>query len=341
MATTPNKAVSRLGELLLIRMVRNSRLPLADVCDPASGFSEPDAELVEHLLRHRQELASWIDLALGATPAGTRRSAWERNPDGFLRERLVGWLWQKNQFLHVDEAAYLELDALYRRSLRRTAWLLSSSAPETEVVDGLRGVLARHQEGIASFLRARLGEPPREAICAEYSPSLQLEVLGVPAHAALEPVLDVGCGVNAALVRYLRDEGLLAYGIDRAAPEDDVALRADWLSFGFGTGRWGTVVSHLAFSLHFLRHHLGGGPTSNALALAHAEAYMRILSSLRVGGSFAYAPALPFIEGLLPASDYRVEHVSLPRGLATLASIAARGKAGPELGHAARVWRLA
>ena len=91
-ATIPNSAVPRLGELLLIRMRRNSRLSLAAVCDPASGFSEPDAELVEHLLRYRQELASWIGAALGSPPAGTWRSAWERSPDGFLRERLVGWL---------------------------------------------------------------------------------------------------------------------------------------------------------------------------------------------------------------------------------------------------------
>ena len=103
----------------------------------------------------------------------------------------MGWLRQKNQFLHFDEAASRELGASYRRSLLRTARLLPSSAPETEVVGGLRGALAGHQEGIASFLRARLGEHPREAICAEYSPSLQLEVLGLKVHAPPEPVLDV------------------------------------------------------------------------------------------------------------------------------------------------------
>ena len=149
------------------------------------------------------------------------------------------------------------------------------------------------------------------------------------------------CGAHATLVRRLRDRGLLAYGIDRAAPENDVAVRADWLSFRFGTGRWGTVVSHLAFSLHFLRYHFGDGPTANALVLAHAEAYMRILRSLRVCGSFAYAPALPFIEGLLPASDFRAEHGSLPRGLTTPALFAAREATGMDLGYATRVRRLA
>ena len=73
------------------------------------------------------------------------------------------------------------------------------------------------------------------------------------------------------------------------------------------------MISHLGLSLHFLRHHLVDGPAAETLALAHARAYMRILTSLRPGGSFAYAPALSSVEELLPASDYRCERVGRAR----------------------------
>ena len=60
MSTRPNDAVTRLGELLLARMKRNSRSPLAEVWDAESGFAEPDAELVGYLFRHREELTYWM-----------------------------------------------------------------------------------------------------------------------------------------------------------------------------------------------------------------------------------------------------------------------------------------
>src|SRR3712207_7301895 len=50
---------------------------------------------------------------------------------------------------------------------------------------------------LASFARERLGEEPRDAVCACYSPSLQLAVLGLAAGPVAGPVLDVGCGWDA------------------------------------------------------------------------------------------------------------------------------------------------
>src|ERR687889_481306 len=94
------------------------------------------------------------------------------------------------------------------------------------------------------FVGARLGESPRDAVCAGYSPSLQLKVLGLSPKGPPEPVLNVGCGRDAALVRYLRGRGAEAYGIDRTAPEGEEGIAtADWLDFAYGEERWGTVIS--------------------------------------------------------------------------------------------------
>ena len=340
MSTKPHDAITRLGELLLARMKRNSRSPLAEVWDAESGFAEPDAELVGHLIRYREELACWMRAVLDEEPRGER---WEQSPETFLRSLLAPWLHEKNQFLHLDDLeASQELDTLYRRAIEETARVLSSRADEAEVADRLREVWEAHRRRLVAFTAFHLGEAPRDVVCARYSPLLQMRVLDLSPEALLEPVLDVGCGSDAALVRYLHQRDVEAYGIDRSVQEGiDGVVAADWLEFDYGEDRWGTVISHLGFSLHFLRHHLTDGPAAEALALAHAHTYVRILGSLSPGGSFVYTPALPFVEDLLLPSAYRCDRVALPDELVIPALLKAREHTGLDLAQASRVSRAA
>jgi SAM-dependent methyltransferase len=340
MSTRPNHAVIRLGELLLGRMKHNSRSALNEVWHAESAFAEPDAELVGHLISYREALACWMRAVLDEEPCGER---WEQSPATFLRGLLAPWLQEKNQFLRLDDlGASQELDALYRRAMEEIACVLSSRADEAEVADRLREVWEAHRRRLVAFTAFQLGEAPHDAVCARYSPLLQMRVFDLSPEALPEPVLDVGCGADAALVRYLREWGVEAYGIDRSAPEGiDGVVAADWLEFDYGERRWGTVISHLGFSLHFLRHHLTDGPAAEALALAHARAYMRLLGSLSPGGSFAYTPALPFVEDLLPPSAYRCERVALPDELVIPALLTAREHTGQDLAQSSRVIRAA
>ena len=137
---------------------------------------------------------------------------------------------------------------------------------------------------------------------AEYSAELQLQVLGVRPEELLEPILDLGCGAQAALVRQLRACGRDAYGLDRAATPDEFVDRADWFDGPLGRSRWGTVISHMALSNHFLHHHL----RPDGQAERYARRYMDILRALQPGGAFLYAPGLPFLESLLPEEVYAV-----------------------------------
>ena len=91
-----------------------------------------------------------------------------------------------------------------------------------------------------------------------------------------------------------------------------VGARGDWLRTNFGARRWGTIVSHQGFSLHFWHQHLGQRPQ----AADYARAFMRILGGLRAGGVFAYAPGLPFLEQHLPGSQYQVSQTALPEEIA-------------------------
>jgi hypothetical protein len=339
MPAQPKNVVARLGELLAARMGRNSRLSLSEALFAEGGAFEPEAELVRHLLDNREELSSWMHAVLREEPHGHR---WEQTPEAFLRSLLAPWLHEKNQFFRVGEEAARQLEAIYRRAIAETALVLSSRTDDALASEKLRSTWEAHRVRLASFARAHLGEDPRDVVCATYSPPLQLGVLGLSAGGLLEPVLDVGCGRDAALVLYLRERGVKAYGIDRVAPAGLAGVTsADWLDVDYGEETWGTVFSHLGFSLHFMRHDLTDGPVAESLALAHARAYTRILRSLRIGGTFAYAPALQFVEELLPAPTFECGRVAFPDELVTPALAAARARTGLDLAQSSRVTRLA
>jgi hypothetical protein len=184
----------------------------------------------------------------------------------------------------------------------------------TRIVDDLFATrdFAKAGSSFLGLFRGFLGEAPREVTSATYSPELQLRILGLSIDALEEPILDVGCGEDASLVRHLKAAGKNARGVDRECPPD-AGDRADWLAYDYGNQKWGTIISHLGFSLHFMHQEM----KSSDLAFEYGKTYMRILRSVAKGGTFAYVPGLPFIEPMLPASDFEVKRVPLARDLFT------------------------
>lgn len=291
-------------------------VPLAELTG-GRGLGEPAAELVAELVAERDEVARWL-----ATPGLATK----------LAERLARWLWQKNQYVRLDRGA---LTAACAEALSGMSREIASAEGSEGLARGLLRVSSGLQARVAGLVRASAGERPREVVCSEYAPTLQLDALGLEGEVLQEPILDVGCGRSAVLVRALRARGLSATGVDREV-QDEVAVAGDWLSFAYGADRWGTVLSHQGFSLHFLHQHLGRQPQ----AYAYAQAYMAIVRSLKVGGRFAYVPGLPFIEGLLPASEFRCTRVPLHSALEGPAVRALAEAAGFDVAYAAHVERL-
>lgn len=148
-------------------------------------------------------------------------------------------------------------------------------------------------------------------VCAEYSAPMQLEVLQLNISVLKTPVLDLGCGQHAHLVRYLREQGVKAFGIDRliAMPEKYLQIM-DWLDCKLAANSWGTIVSNLSFSNHFLHHH----QRENSQHTAYARKYMEILGALQPGGSYHYAPHLPMMEMYLPPAKYTIRHYPVDSG---------------------------
>lgn len=279
---TGSDELERLGELFAREAARRAERGLGGLL--ARDAPPPDRELVELWAAHAEAARGWA----------------EAQAEGWAR-RVVAWLHTRNQFLQV---AIAEVAAAIRRAIDR-------AAREGDLMIGLRG--------LEEELGAQLGEAPVEVVCSEYSPELQLRLLGLAE--VRGPALDVGCGAEARLVALLRSRGVAAEGIDRVRGDD-------WLDpRHYAAGRWATVLSHQAFSLHFLHHHFRSGPT----ALTYAETYMAALRGLQAGGVFAYAPGLPFIEAMLPRGSYRVVRVPLADGLRVAVG-------GLSVAHATQVW---
>jgi SAM-dependent methyltransferase len=210
--------------------------------------------------------------------------------------RVLTTLQKKFQFLELDDGAF---DDLHRRTLEALAYALEHERTGDALAPALARALAAHQRSIGLLL-AQL--PPREVVCSEYSAALQLGVLGLDLDQLVEPILDLGCGEHARLVGELRAKGKQAFGVDRVVEASAATAQADWFAYDLEPGRWGTVVSHLGFTNHFLHHHLRNSDD----AFRYARRYMEVLRALAPGGAFVYAPGVPFVEQHLPRATYEV-----------------------------------
>ena len=270
------------------RRIARTGLSLDTVAAAQGELTAVEADLPAHLWAYREILGPWLAEAAAA---------------GDLADQLVRWLHRHNQFLYATAQTRAELAQVYARAMADTAELMAEARAQSEIEAGLPELFAEHHQRLALALKVAFGARLRDTVQAEYSPGLQLAMLGLDR--VETPVLDVGCGATGALVAHLRAAGIEAMGMDRDAQGPGTVM-GDWLTQDFGRGVWGTVTSHLGFSLHFLHHHLSG----HDLAYDYARAYRRILASLKVGGRFAYAPALPFVEDVL-GEGYGVERRSL------------------------------
>jgi len=203
-----------------------------------------------------------------------------------------------NQYYHFSAEAITELKNIYRLS-----WTEKSLEHHTQ---NIQNWLMKHQSVYASYFAKQAAVLSESVPCFEYSPELQMDLLEIDLEEIKQPVLDVGCGENANLVRFLRNNGIQAIGIDRLCKETEITHCADWLEYDFKTNEWGTIISHLGFSNHFFHQHL----QNSTQAEIYARKFMEILHSLKSGGAFHYSPGLDFIEQYLPGNQYHIQNLN-------------------------------
>jgi hypothetical protein len=223
----------------------------------------------------------------------------------------IEFTYASNQFIHLDAWEEGELRRIYQSYLDDLQVLLTNPS-EQEIESGMKKLVAGHfwdlRMNISRFFDGGTGQDVQanmvfnQAVCAEYSPALQMEILGIRLDQLIEPVLDIGCGKSGKLVTYLNENGIQAFGVDRLVDLSPYLSQTDWLMLDLQPNTWGTILSHLAFSNHFTFQHL----YKYGKVEPYARQYMEILSALKPEGSFYYTPGLPFIETYLPADRYSI-----------------------------------
>lgn len=231
----------------------------------------------------------------------------------FMTRSSTEILYQTNQYFSFSRRDREELKALYFELFHNLKRI--SRAP---LLSALKQVEENHYLNLKNWLKktnpfAEKINPTTEpyltnrVLCAEYSPQTQLDIMRIDIATLKEPILDMGCGKNGLLVKWLRQMGLDAYGIDRIAIPGGGLSRTDWFEFPLKSNSWGTIISNLGFSNQFQHHHL----RSDGHPEKYAHKYLEILNSLKLNGSFYYAPDLPFIEECLDEERFEALNLSI------------------------------
>ena len=310
-------AVEQIGQVMeqhaLTRYRTLAFMTLRDFSQPHPAFCAIPAPFVQTLAAQAEAAYQWLDAGLTGRD-GSRRDQLL----GLFIDNTVASIHQHNPYIQIRGGTRHALTDLYdvfmvdfRDSLTSVA---GGTATAPRLARALRGVLVAHQRDLDAYLAdlARLNPGLNlggsEPVCSTYSPAFQLEILHLAGDPLPGPVLDVGCGPAGELVAELREQGIPAAGVDRDAQALPGLLRADWFDFPLEAGTWGLIISHMAFSVHFLHHHVrpDGQPE------AYARRYMALLGALRPGGRLCYTPGLPFMEALLPPERYTVRRYALP-----------------------------
>lgn len=227
----------------------------------------------------------------------------------YLVSKGIEALCQANQFYEFDSFDRSTLRKIYRKLLENIKGL-----SEDKVEEELRVLAKRHYRALQNWLKrsnpfAKSLYPvvtsylEQEVVCGEYAAQTQLQILNIDINNVQEPILDLGCGQQTFLVKYLKAAGLKAYGVDRNVTATDNVFQSDWFEFVLEDKSWGTIISNAGFSNHFQHHHL----RVNGNYTRYAVRYMEILKSLKAGGAFYYAPDLPFIEQYLDVAKFQVQ----------------------------------
>lgn len=226
--------------------------------------------------------------------------------------------YNNNQFIHLDDDEHQRLFRIYLVYIQGMRTLLAENSDFDTFQNNFSILVKDHFKdlsgNISRFFDRETGWQIQEniilkqVICGEYSPQFQMNLLGLDEKTLAEPVLDLGCGKTGTLVKHLRTLGFKAIGVDRIVEANPSLKSADWFDLDLKPDTWGTIISHIAFSNHFLFHHRykKGKPD------AYARLYMRILQSLKSGGKFIYSPGLPFIEQYLPVDRFIVTSRKYP-----------------------------
>jgi hypothetical protein len=169
----------------------------------------------------------------------------------FTAHELVKRLRSVNPYLRINSKQIEKLEKIYGRTWQK---IVQTGDIKTTLKEF-------HYPTLSAWLASLYPEKFHQALqrsatvspvtYGEYSAELQVMVLGIDVTRIKQPVMDIGCGSQANLVRHLRSRSIEAYGIDRCLEVHESYLeQVDWFEYQFEPGKWGTVVSNMSFTNH-------------------------------------------------------------------------------------------
>lgn len=211
----------------------------------------------------------------------------------------------EKEFIHVLEERnqFYNFSLIQKEKLQKTYFQFIHEIYEgiTKNSIDFNALIVEHRERLKEIFDA----PVKEKVCSTYDANTQIGILGIDVDNLIEPILDVGCGENANLVQFLSKKGYSTFGIDKYCEMKSENLNSiSWNDFMFTKNYWGTIISHMAFSNHFIYHYI----KNDSIDYQYAIKYMEILESLKENGNFYYAPGLPFIEKYLDQKKYSIKN---------------------------------
>lgn len=217
---------------------------------------------------------------------------------------------QNNQYLVIKDELYTSILNLYRDLILKLREISIEEKNRKRIV--ISDIVRYHRKNLISILEnvSDIDYDSSHIIpCSEYSIDLQLKVLRLNISEIKEPVLDIGCGKKHSLVTKLVLLGIDAYGIDQYLSSDKSIICKNWLQYDFSSKKWGTIISHMAFTNHY-RRNLN---RKNDLSDNYKTKFEQIINSLKAGGIFVYTPSLPEIESILNTDYFDITHsVNVP-----------------------------
>ncbi len=219
-----------------------------------------------------------------------------------LSKYVMDVFFRANQYLAGDKDSLKKAGEVYKRFVCDIRKLCEKKAVSKNDIDEL---FSAHYDRLRLFLSEYNGQSMLQEytkapqiipkVCSQYSPQRQMKLLDLETEKIIGPVMDIGCGKDAGLVKYLRQNGIEAYGIDRDAEQNEFLFSGDYLDFDFGIKTYGTIVSHMAFSnqLWYLMQ------KGSSQLEKYQRKYDMILNALKTGGCFIYTPGLPRLEQAL------------------------------------------
>lgn len=167
-------------------------------------------------------------------------------------------------------------------------------------------IALEHFTQVRNFINDFTSKEDNDKDSSKYSPEFILEILDVKDEELKGKSLDIGCGKNGELVKYLNEKGMDAYGLDMECEDTDRLEQEDWLLKEYPENTYDLITSNLAFTKHF--NEANQEEANDQECFEYAQSYMKILNSLKVGGKWHYVPSVTFIEELLPEDKFEVNN---------------------------------